>query len=133
MPTLKQGDTVLFQGDSITDAGRNREVDTDTGKGYVYLASSQYASRHPEHQITFLNRGLGGHTVKALRDRWEADCLNLKPSVVSILVGINDNRMAGTENKSQSMDEFERILHKLHTDGWFINVSLYASRRILLV
>ncbi|WP_135554385.1 SGNH/GDSL hydrolase family protein [Paenibacillus cymbidii] len=107
------GSVVLFQGDSITDAGRSREHDADPGRGYVLMASALYSARYPESGATFLNRGLGGNTVKSLRDRWQADCLDLAPSVVSILIGINDNAMAKLENQSPTEAEFEAVYREL--------------------
>lgn len=106
-------EVILFQGDSITDTGRNREVETDRGKGYMLIASSLYGARFPDRQTTFWNRGCGGHTVKALRDRWQRDCIDLQPTLVSILVGINDNVMAGTENKSNTIEEFAAVYREL--------------------
>ncbi|MCX6376481.1 MAG: SGNH/GDSL hydrolase family protein, partial [Armatimonadetes bacterium] len=49
-----------------------------------------FSALHPELNVRFLNRGIGGNTVKDLQARWQADCLDLKPSWVSILVGINE-------------------------------------------
>jgi acyl-CoA thioesterase-1 len=87
---IEDGAVVLFQGDSITDAGRSRENDADLGRGYANMTAAWFSALHPELNVRFLNRGIGGNTVKDLQARWQADCLDLKPSWVSILVGINE-------------------------------------------
>lgn len=93
---IKKGDVVLFQGDSITDAGRSREKAGEAnarealGKGYAWLAASQLLVDRPEDELKIFNRGISGHKVPQLADRWDRDCLDLKPDVLSILVGVND-------------------------------------------
>ena len=87
---IEKNAVVLFQGDSITDAGRNREDGGSMGLGYAYLASAWFGAMHPELNVRFLNRGISGNTVKDLQARWQADCLDLEPTWVSILVGINE-------------------------------------------
>jgi acyl-CoA thioesterase-1 len=82
--------TVLFQGDSITCANRNRHDPRDLGIGYAKMVAEQFSAEHPEKDILFLNRGVNGNRVRDLKNRWQEDCVTLKPSVVSILIGIND-------------------------------------------
>ncbi len=82
--------TVLFQGDSITDAGRSRTDDAGLGGGYANLVAAWFSAGQPEIRARFLNRGISGNRVKDLADRWGPDCLELKPDWVSILIGIND-------------------------------------------
>ena len=89
------GGTVLFQGDSITDAGRDRErqLPNDArsfGTGYALMAGSSLLNKRPEKKLEIYNRGISGNKVFQLRDRWDADCLDLKPNVLSILIGVND-------------------------------------------
>ena len=88
-------DVVLFQGDSITDAGRNREktAPNDTGglgTGYAYLTTARMLQDFADLELKILNRGISGNKVWQLEERWQADCLDLKPALVSILIGIND-------------------------------------------
>ena len=90
------GNVVLFQGDSITDAGRDRRREdnaNDTralGTGYAFLAAAALLADHSEAKLTVYNRGISGHKVFQLAERWEKDCIALKPDVVSILIGVND-------------------------------------------
>ncbi|MDF7814712.1 SGNH/GDSL hydrolase family protein [Hymenobacter sp. YC55] len=95
---LATNDIILFQGDSITDAGRKKESKdanepntTGTlGNGYVYLAAAELLARNPGKNLKIYNRGISGNKVYQLAERWDADCLELKPTVLSLLVGVND-------------------------------------------
>ncbi len=89
-PHIEKDAVVLFQGDSITDAGRNREDPNDLGRGYALFTAAWFRANHPELNVKFLNRGIGGNTIRDLDARWEADCIELKPTWLSVLVGIND-------------------------------------------
>jgi len=84
--------TIVFQGDSITDAGRDRTGHANEpacmGPGYVGLIAAQLLQKNPEMQI--FNRGMSGHRVLDLLCRWEGDTLALQPDLVSILIGVND-------------------------------------------
>ncbi|MBF0244367.1 MAG: SGNH/GDSL hydrolase family protein [Planctomycetes bacterium] len=84
--------TILFQGDSITDAFRQHEygkpIDCPLlGCGYVFLLA---ATLGQQQGTCFLNRGVSGNRVDDLLDRWTRDCLELQPTVLSILLGVND-------------------------------------------
>lgn len=92
---IKPGSTILFQGDSITDAGRNREEMAANhsgalGRGYAFLASGQLLYNHAGKDIKIYNKGISGNKVYQLAERWDKDCLELKPDVLSILIGVND-------------------------------------------
>ena len=87
---LKKDERILFIGDSITDAGRNRADSFDLGNGYPFLVAETLKKLHPELGLTFYNRGISGNKINYLEGRWMEDCIALKPTVVSILIGIND-------------------------------------------
>ena len=85
--------TIVFQGDSVTDAGRDFSVkmpNTLLGNGYVALLAAQLLAQFPSKNIEVYNRGVGGNRVVDLYARWKIDALNLKPDLLSILIGIND-------------------------------------------
>lgn len=90
MSKIEEGAVVVFQGDSITDAGRNREAPLDLGRGYAMMAAAWFSARFPERRVVFYNRGISGNRVKDLEARWDEDCLDLNPTWISILIGIND-------------------------------------------
>jgi len=92
---ITKGDTILFQGDSITDVGRSRDETGPNqmpglGSGYASLIAARYLEERPEDDLKFINRGISGHRVVDLYARWKVDAINLKPDVISILVGVND-------------------------------------------
>ena len=92
---LGADDLILFQGDSITDARRKKD-DTNAnspaalGTSYPFLATAELLYRYPGKTLKCYNKGVSGNKVYQLADRWQTDCLDLKPTVLSILVGVND-------------------------------------------
>lgn len=80
---------ILFQGDSITDAGRAREDGFDTGRGYPTLVSAKLGFEYAG-EYEFLNRGISGNRSIDVLARVKEDIINLKPDVMSLLIGIND-------------------------------------------
>lgn len=116
MQTLIEKDAVvLFQGDSITDAGRDRANGYDLGRGYSSMVAAWFSMMHPEMNVQFLNRGIGGNTVRGLQSRWQADCLDLQPTWVSIMVGINEAARRFVYNEPMSADEYESIYRDILT------------------
>ena len=90
-----EGTVVLFQGDSITDCGRDRSAAAPNqagalGTGYPLLVAAAALAAHPDRALRFYNRGISGNKVPDLEARWTADALALKPDVLSILIGVND-------------------------------------------
>ena len=95
MRVLPKGGVVLFQGDSITDAGRDktRELPNNPGSfggGYAFQAAASILDYFAQNNPMVYNRGISGNKVYQLAERWQKDCLDLKPYVLSILIGIND-------------------------------------------
>lgn len=92
---LEPGSVILFQGDSITDSGRDKSVlepnnGKALGKGYAAMAAGEILASHPELKLNCFNRGISGNKIPDLAARWEEDAINLKPTVLSILIGVND-------------------------------------------
>ncbi|HTY05662.1 MAG TPA: SGNH/GDSL hydrolase family protein [Gemmatimonadales bacterium] len=89
------GTVILFQGDSITDCGRDRAAGAPNlaqalGNGYPLLVASLLLARRPDAGYRFFNRGVSGNTVPDCDARWQTDTIALAPDVVSILIGVND-------------------------------------------
>ena len=80
---------ILFQGDSITDADRSRTDDTRLGRGYPLLVESALSLAEAA-KYQFVNRGISGNRIVDLYARIKCDIINLKPDVMSILIGVND-------------------------------------------
>lgn len=98
------GKRVLFIGDSITDGAwgnskvwntpsdqrNHKDLNHIYGHGYMMIAASHYEALFPEAGWTFWNRGISGNTLADLEGRWQRDALQLRPDIVSILIGTND-------------------------------------------
>lgn len=100
--------TILFQGDSITDAIRDRENDNYLGSGYATMAAGQLGMEHPG-EYRFLNRGISGNRVSDLYARIKRDIINLKPDYMSILIGVNDVWHEISSQNGLSRQKFEII------------------------
>ena len=113
---IESGSTVLFQGDSITDWGRVYDDPASLGPGYAGLVAERFAARCPDRAVTFMNRGISGHRVCDLQARWQADCIDLRPDWVSILIGINDMWRRYDSNDPTSPEAFEATYRSILTD-----------------
>jgi lysophospholipase L1-like esterase len=92
---MKPNSKLLFQGDSITDTGRNREIaqpniGSALGTGYCHLIAAHLLAGRPNDGLQLYNRGISGNRVVDLYARWRVDAINLQPDVISILIGVND-------------------------------------------
>ena len=99
---VKNGESFLFMGDSITDCGRRGDF-SPFGNGYVKITRDLFLSNEPAAKIKIINKGIGGNTIPDIRNRWEDDVVFHKPDWLSILIGINDihkvlNKVEGWEN-----------------------------------
>ncbi len=103
---------VLFQGDSITDAGRNRALlqpnqAAALGTGYPLLIASAVLRERPDRQFRFLNRGISGDKVPDLEARWQTDTVGLRPAILSVLVGVNDFWHTLTHGYTGTVSDYE--------------------------
>jgi len=105
---LKENDVILFQGDSITDCGRDRNLHYHLGYGYAQRVAGELQMRYPNMNLIFLNRGISGNRAADLVDRWQEDCLSLKPDVLCIYIGINDTWRRYDSNSLTTTEEFEK-------------------------
>lgn len=92
---LGKGAVIVFQGDSITDEGRKKELlepndNKGLGKGYAAVIAGQVLLANPGMEIKCYNRGISGNKVPDLAARWDQDAVALKPDILSILIGVND-------------------------------------------
>ena len=112
-PTAKKATVVLFQGDSITDCGRDRNSkDANSagalGTGYPLLVSAAALAAHAERELKFFNRGISGNKVPDLEARWRTDTLDLQPDVLSILIGVNDFWHKLDHGYTGTVEDYER-------------------------
>ena len=99
---------ILFQGDSITDCGRDKENQTHNGRGYAHLVSAHLMGNYP-YQYECINRGISGNRVVDLYARIKKDMINLKPDYMSILIGINDVWHEYTRQNGVDAKKFEMV------------------------
>lgn len=103
---------IIFYGDSITDAGRDIVLEDSPGQGYPLLLAAELGLQQPG-RYEFFNRGISGNQVTDLMARLKRDVLDLRPDVLSVLVGINDVFYGGVDRESAALAQFEAVYHRL--------------------
>ena len=122
--------TILFQGDSITDGLREKNRDRawdlnhQMGHGYAFLVNARWGAQYPERRFAFINRGISGNRIADLYGRWQEDTVNLRPDVLSILVGINDVGFTMWEQSGSGPERFGRIYQLLLDEARAANPAL---------
>jgi len=110
----EKNNVILFQGDSITDFGRDKRNQSNAhdsralGSGYVLLAASELLDKYCRAKPKIYNRGISGNKVFQLAERWDADCIDLKPDIVSILVGVNDYWHVSKHGYEGTVETYEK-------------------------
>lgn len=107
--------TILFQGDSITDAGRNFQDDACMGYGYATMTAGKIAVDWPG-QYQVVNKGISGNRIVDVYARIKKDIINLNPSYMSILIGVNDVWHEFGERNGVDAVKFERVFDWLITE-----------------
>ena len=115
-----KGDIILFQGDSITDSSREKVYELPNnalsfGEGYPFIAASELLFNNSEKNLQIYNRGISGDKVPQLYKRWEKDCIKLKPSILSIMIGINDFWHVKDKMYDGTIEKFEKGYRELLT------------------
>ena len=113
---------IVFQGDSITDAGRDKRNYHDVGPGYPKYASELMCENHPDTEFEFINFGISGNRTSQLFDRLYNDALAFDPDVISILIGINDVWHRHGSNKIKTTDaqielNYRSILQRIKNES----------------
>lgn len=105
---IKDNSVIVFQGDSVTDSGRTYDrAENDMGVGYPQKVKEFVQTFFADKNITVLNRGISGNRAIDLRNRWDEDCIDLKPDYVSILIGINDTWRRYDANNPTTAQAYE--------------------------
>lgn len=100
--------TILFQGDSITDAGRSRDNNVNLGQGYPRLVEATLGFENPNEYV-FQNRGVSGNRILDVYARIVKDILNIKPDYMSILIGVNDIWHGIDWQNGTGTERFEKV------------------------
>ena len=118
--------TIVFIGDSITDAGRRQDPDRHLGDGYVRLIADELAGRGDDRLV--VNTGISGDRAVDLRARWQRDALAHEPELLTIYVGINDTWRRYDSDDPTSTDAFAATYRTLLDDAQ----ALLAPRFVLM-
>ncbi|WP_099222746.1 SGNH/GDSL hydrolase family protein [Listeria costaricensis] len=105
---IKADSRILFQGDSVTDAGRDRSKADHLGEGYVSMIAEKW-----DGPGTLLNRGISGNTSADMAKRWQEDTIDLQPDVVTILIGINDTWRSFDTWQDTSTSAFKAVYEQV--------------------
>ena len=98
---------ILFQGDSITDAGRDYSDIHNLGNGYPKYAAENIVEAFPDVNFEFVNLGISGNQTKDLVARLEKDFVEIQPDLVSIMIGVNDTWHHAADRSWISSEQFE--------------------------
>ena len=112
---IESNSRILFQGDSITDCGRDR-ADFNSLSGYAQMISDYIKTFHADKNIEILNRGISGDTTEMLLERIDRDCIDLKPNVISFLIGINDVWRKYDSNSETTIEAFKENYTNILTE-----------------
>lgn len=108
---------ILFQGDSITDALRQKDpeipANNGLGCGYALMVAGDLLSSEPEKDYQIYNRGISGNRVVDLYARWKIDALNLKPDIISILIGVNDTGHERAYHNGVELPRYDQVYRML--------------------
>lgn len=107
---------ILFQGDSITDAGRDRSDYHNLGEGYPLYAAKFIKEENPDIDFEFINLGISGDQTKDLVDRLQSDFIDIQPDLVSIHIGVNDTWHRASNRAWLGNDVFEANYRKVLTE-----------------
>ncbi len=114
---LRKNDTIVFIGDSITDADRIFRAYRPFGFGYVNFVANLLLGKYPTLNLDIINTGISGNTIRDLKSRWQTDCLDHNPDILSIMIGVNDVwRQFATEDElpfAVSLNEFKKTYREL--------------------
>jgi lysophospholipase L1-like esterase len=136
---IKPGSTILFQGDSITDTQRDREISQPNqseglGLGYCHHIAARLLRDRPADNLKFYNRGISGDRIVDLYARWKIDAINLKPNLICILIGVNDTWHEFTNQNGVEVDRYEMVYRMLleYTRQQLPNVQLVLGEPFAL-
>jgi lysophospholipase L1-like esterase len=142
MPLLdfNNREVILFQGDSITDAGRSRMASGSNspdgmGFGYPRVIMDHVLAEYPDQGFRFFNRGISGNRIQDLARRWNQDALHLQPDLISILIGVNDTWNYLLMGLGSSPEGYRRIYWQLLQDtrSELPNISLVLCEPFMLL
>ncbi|MEN8097962.1 MAG: SGNH/GDSL hydrolase family protein [Chloroflexota bacterium] len=137
---IQTNEIILFQGDSITDAMRSRELTEPNnikalGSGYANFVASQLLRDRSADNLKFYNRGNSGDRIVDLYARWKTDAISLKPDLISILIGVNDAWHEYMRQDGVDVERYETIYRLLldYTQQQLPDVKLVLCEPFILL
>lgn len=100
---LKSGQTIVFFGDSITQAG-----------GYIRILRDRLKGDRADLEVRLVNRGHSGYRVPMIQPLLQKEVLDMEPALVVIYIGINDV-WHSTSGRGTPKDEYEAGLRDMIT------------------
>lgn len=128
---INTNDLILFQGDSITDVGRDRNATASNnglGAGYALMTAAALLAQRPGDKLQFLNRGISGNRIVDLYARILSDVINLAPTLLSVLIGVNDTWHEFGSRNGVPVPKYERVYRDFLTE---IRTALPTVRLVL--
>lgn len=122
--TIEDGARVVFIGDSITDAGRDRGDEGSLGDGYVSLLAPDLIAGG----ASVRNLGVAGDRAVDLAARWGRELLPTAPGVLTVHIGVNDMWRRFDSDDPTEAESFEETLRMLLTQV----VAAHGARLILM-
>lgn len=119
---------ILFQGDSVTDGGRDRCNTRDMGEGYPKYASVMIQDTYPNIEFDFINLGISGDRAEDLASRLDSDFIEIRPDIVSIMIGINDAMWKHLYGVEVTDADFER-----HYENVLKSIKFLTNAKILVI
>ena len=137
---IKPHSVILFQGDSITDAGRSRQAigpnnPDGLGNGYPQLISEHLWEGYPDHHLQIYNRGVSGDRIRDLAQRWQNDSLRLLPDIISLLIGVNDTWNYLYLGLGSDPQDYQKVYRKLLQDTrqWLADAQFILCEPFVLI
>ena len=110
--TLKEGDHIIFFGDSLTQLAGQEAPKQHVTKGYVRIVRETIEEKHKDKKIDVDWVATGGHTVPDLLKRVDKDVIAKKPTIVFIQIGCNDARRIPKDTFKSGLEELIDKLQK---------------------
>ena len=96
------------------NTGRNeKDRNHYLGHSYVYLIAARLGVEMPHAKLEFFNRGYSGNRISDLKRRWQKDVIEMKPNLLSVLIGVNDRKVK--EGQKFSSEQWEADYRELLT------------------
>ena len=118
MIRLNENEIIVFAGDSITDGGRSRNMDLNhnLGHGHQFINAARLCRENMSKAPKFINKGYSGASVNVIYSSWYHDVIKHQPTMISILIGINDVFRGDPKVPGYAAEKYEKTYDLLLQD-----------------